>query len=113
MILMPEEKYSIFIKIKKIIALDKLNILITFTATLFINFYKDDIIPDLADTAPGDDIFAAGLPETEAEAAGTGDYQGSDTAGLTVEFHIYRTAKCTTGTDIDYLFLLQFTNSHE
>ena len=79
--------------------------LILFAAMLFVNFHQDNIIPDLTDTVPRNDIFAVCAPETEAEAPGTWNYKGCDTAGFTVEFHIYRAAKGAAGTDIDHFFL--------
>ena len=71
----------------------------------FVDFYQNNVIPDLTDTIPGNHVFAGRPPETEAEIAGAGDYNCGNTAGFTVEFHIYRIAQGAAGTDIDHFFL--------
>ena len=75
-----------------------------FTAILFINFYQDNVISDLADTIPGDDIFTFTAEQT-AESSGTWENQGSETAGLAVKFDIYGTAQTAAGTGVDDFFL--------
>ncbi len=76
------------------------------TAMFFINFHQNNIITNLADTIPGNDIFTALSEKTKAEASWSRNDQGSDTAVFTVEFHIHRTAKGAAGADIDDFFLL-------
>ena len=73
---------------------------------LFVNLYQNNVFSNLPDAVPGNYIFAARGPETEAEAVRSGYHKSSDTSCFTVELHIYRTAKCPAGTDIDHFFLL-------
>lgn len=87
--------------------------LIFFTAAFFIDLHQNNVLSNLADTVPGNHKFAAGSPETEAEAVRTRNDNGCDTAGIAVKLYIYRTSKSTAGTDIDHFFLLQFADTHE
>ena len=43
----------------------------------FVYFHKDDIVPDLADTFPGNDIFII-TSEQAAESSGAWKYKGGD-----------------------------------
>ena len=70
-----------------------------------LNFHKNDVISNLADTFPWDYKFAFFSEESE-KAAGTGNDQSSNAAGFAVKFKINGTAKTPTGTDIDNFFLL-------
>ena len=74
-------------------------------AVLLVNLYQDDVIADLADAVPGNHVFTVPAEKTETEAARAGNDQSCDTALFAVEFHIYRTAKGSAGTDVDYFFL--------
>ena len=74
-------------------------------AFFFLNFYQDNVISNLADAFPGNDILTFPSPEI-AEFAGTWDHQSSKFSGLTVELYVHRTAETPTGADIDYFFLL-------
>ena len=71
---------------------------------IFVNLYQDNVISDLADTVPGDDIFTFTAEQT-AESSGAREDQGSETAGLAVKFDIYGTAQTAAGTGVDDFFL--------
>lgn len=71
----------------------------------FVYFHKDDIVPDLADTFPGNDIFII-TSEQAAESSGTWEYKGSELTALAVKFRINGTSETAAGTDINYFFLL-------
>lgn len=76
-----------------------------FVKTFFLlDFHQDNILPDLLDTFPGNDIFAFPSPET-AELSGTGDNQSRNAACFAVKFHIYGTAQTSAGAGIDDFFL--------
>ena len=60
----------------------------------FVYFHKDDIVPDLADTFPWNDIFII-----------TSEQAGELTA-FAVKFRINGTSETAAGTDINYFFLL-------
>ena len=76
-----------------------------FVETFFlIDFHKNNVISDLADTVPGDDIFTFTAEQT-AESSGAREDQGSETAGLAVKFDIYGTAQTAAGTGVDDFFL--------
>lgn len=79
---------------------------------LFVNLYQNNVFPNLPDAVPGNYIFAARGPETEAEAVWSGNYQSGNAPGLTVKLHIHWTAKSPAGTDIDHFFLFQFADTH-
>ena len=72
---------------------------------LFLYLHQNDVVSDLADTLPGNDIFAFSS-EKAAETAGAGNDKSSKTAGFAVEFHVDRAAEASTGTGIDDFFLL-------
>lgn len=74
----------------------------------FLNFHKNNVISDLTDTFPGDDVFAF-TSEKAAEFSGSRDDQRGDAAGLAVKFQINGTAKTSAGTGVDDFFLFQFT----
>ena len=74
----------------------------------FFYFNKDNVIADLTDAAPGDDIFAF-TPGKEAEFAGTGNDQSRNLTGSGIKFQINRTAEAATGTGIDDFFLSKLT----
>lgn len=71
----------------------------------FVYFYKDDIVSDLADTFPGNDIFII-TSEQAAESSGAWKYKGGELTVLAVKFHINGTSETAAGTDINYFFLL-------
>ena len=73
----------------------------------FFDFNQDNILTDLADTVPWNDIFIFFAPET-AEFAGHGDYHCLNFSGSTVEFKINGAAQAFAGTGIDDLFLSEF-----
>lgn len=77
-------------------------------AFFFLDLYKNDVISDLADAFPGDDIFAFST-EKIAESAWTGNYQSSETAGDAVELYVNGAAQTPAGAGVDDLFLFQFT----
>ena len=79
---------------------------------LFLNFYKDDVIANLADTVPGNNVFIFASEKT-AEFAGTGDDQGIDPTGSAVKFQIDGTAEAFAGAGINDFFLSKFTKSHK
>ena len=64
----------------------------------FFDFDEDDIITNLADAAPGNDVFA-----------GTWNDESSDGSCFAVELQIDRAAKTATGTGIDDFFLSKLT----
>lgn len=74
----------------------------------FFYFNKDNVITNLTDTAPGDDIFTFSSGE-ETEFTGTGYDQSCDLACFAVEFQINRTAETAAGTGVDDFFLSKFT----
>ena len=76
-------------------------------AVFFFQFNKNDIISNLYDTVPWNDIFIFFAPET-AEFAGHGDYHCLNFSGSTVEFKINGAAQAFAGTGIDDLFLSEF-----
>ena len=53
----------------------------------FVYFHKDDIVPDLADTFPGNDIFII-TSEQAAESSGAWKYKGSELTAFAVKFRI-------------------------
>lgn len=78
----------------------------------FFDIYKNDVISDLTDTFPGDNVFTFSGEQT-AESTGTRDDEGSKTSGLAVEFHICRTSKTAACAGIDNFFLFQITDTHD
>ena len=71
----------------------------------FVYFHKDDIVPDLADTFPGNDIFII-TSEQAAESSGAWKYKGGELTAFAVKFRINGTSETAAGTDINYFFLL-------
>lgn len=78
----------------------------------FVNFYKNNIITDLADFVPWNNIFIVS-PEKAAQFPGTGDNKCCESTGFAVEFNIDRAAQTTAGGSIDDFFLFQFTDAHK
>lgn len=74
-------------------------------ALFLLYLYQDDVVTDLADTFPGDDILAFSS-EKAAEAAGAGNDQSGKAAGFAVKFYIGGAAKASAGAGIDDFFLL-------
>ena len=75
----------------------------------FVYFHKDDIVPDLADTFPGNDIFII-TSEQAAESSGAWKYKGGELTAFAVKFRINGTSETAAGTDINYFFLLLLTD---
>lgn len=74
-------------------------------AFFFLDLYENDVISDLPDTFPGDDVFTFPA-EKITEFSGPGNDQGSQTTAGTVKFDIHGTAETPAGTNIDNFFLL-------
>ena len=74
----------------------------------FFDFDEDDIITDLADAAPGNDVFAFSSGR-KTECTWTRNDESSDGSCFAVELQIDRTAKTATGTGIDDFFLSKLT----
>ena len=99
----------------------------------FVYFHKDDIVPDLADTFPGNDVFGIAAEKTAdlcrtgnndcfhksgtdidihiaseqaAESSRAWKYKGSELTAFAVKFRINGTSETAAGTDINYFFLL-------
>ncbi len=51
----------------------------------FVYFHKDDIVPDLADTFPGNDVFII-TSEQAAESSGAWKYKGGELTAFAVKF---------------------------
>ena len=71
---------------------------------LFFNFYKDDVITNLADTVPGNNVFIFASEKT-AEFTGTWNNQGMNASCGTTE--------AFAGTGINDFFLSKLTKSHK
>ena len=71
----------------------------------FVYFHKDDIVSDLADTFPGNDIFII-TSKQAAESSGAWKYKGGELIAFAVKFRINGTSETAAGTDINYFFLL-------
>lgn len=80
-------------------------------AFVFIDFYKDDVTPDLADTLPRNDKLGV-TSKKGADASRTGQNQGGNTASAVIDFHIADTAKRPAGTGVDDFFLAKFADAH-
>ena len=78
----------------------------------FVYFHKDDIVPDLADTFPGNDIFII-TSEQAAESSGAWKYKGGELTAFAVKFRINGTSETAAGTDIYYFFFLLFTDFYK
>ena len=74
----------------------------------FFDFDQDDIFTDLADAAPGNDVFAFSSGK-KTEFTWTRNDESSDGSCFAVELQIDRTAKTATGTGIDDFFLSKLT----
>lgn len=77
-----------------------------------LDFYEDNVITNLADTVPWNDIFIVVTEET-AEFTGTRDDQGIYAPCGTVEFQIDGTAEAFAGAGINDFFLSKLTKSHK
>ena len=77
-----------------------------------LDFYEDNVITNLADTVPWNDIFIVVTEET-AEFTRTRDDQGIYTPCGTVKFQIDGTAEAFAGTGINDFFLSKLTKSHK
>lgn len=73
---------------------------------------QNDILSDLSDTLPGDDVLALPAQKTE-NLSGTGEDQGFDTAGFTVEGEVHRATQISAGAAVDHFFLFQFAYAHD
>ena len=69
----------------------------------FVYFHKDDIVPDLADTFPGNDIFII-TSEQAAESSGAWKYKGGELTAFAVKFRINGTSETAAGTDTSFCF---------
>lgn len=74
-------------------------------AFFFLDLYQNDIVPDLADTFPGYDIFAVSSKKA-AKSPRPGYDQCCETACSTIKFHINGTSQAAAVTDIDDFLLL-------
>ena len=83
-----------------------------FFFSLFMDFHKNNIFPDLTDAFPGDTEFAVSSEKT-AEFSGAWDDDGRNPSAAGIKFHIHRTAKGFTVAGIDDFFLFQINNSHK
>lgn len=80
---------------------------VTFSADIFLaDFNKHDVRADPDDAVPRNDVFEFSS-EKPAETAGSGYDQGSDTAGLRINFEVAHTAERPAGADIDDILLTQ------
>lgn len=77
-----------------------------------LDFYEDNVITNLANTVPWDDIFIVVTEET-AKFSGTRDDQGIYASCGTVKFQIDRTAEAFAGAGINDFFLSKLTKSHK
>ena len=68
------------------------------------NLDQNNVVPNLADTAPGDNVFTY-TPGEKTKSTRTGYDQSSNLAGFAIEFQINRAAETATGAGIDYFFL--------
>ena len=75
---------------------------------LFFDLNQNDIIANLTDTAPGNDVFAFPAGE-KAEFSGTWNDQCCDLTCFAVKFQIDWTAKTAAGACIDDFFLSKLT----
>ena len=77
-----------------------------------LDFYEDNVITNLTDTVPWNDIFIVVTEET-AEFTGTRDNQGIDASCGTVKFQVNGTTEAFAGTGINDFFLSKLTKSHK
>ena len=78
----------------------------------FFIFYEDNVITNLANTVPWNDIFIVVTEET-AKFSGTRDDQGIYASCGTVKFQINGTAEAFAGAGINDFFLSKLTKSHK
>ena len=78
---------------------------------LFFNFYKDDVITNLADTVPGNNVFIFASEKT-AEFTGARNNQGMNASCGTVKFQVNGTTEAFAGTGINDFFLSKLTNEY-
>ena len=76
----------------------------------FFNFYKDDVITNLADTVPGNNVF---IFASEKTAEFHRNNQGINASCGTVKFQINGTTEAFAGTGINDFFLSKLTKSHK
>lgn len=74
-------------------------------AFFFLDLHQDNVVPDLADTLPGNDIFAV-PSEKAAKMPWSGYDQSGQAACGTVKFHVDGTSQAAAGADIDDFLLL-------
>ena len=77
-----------------------------------LDFYEDNVITNLANTVPWNDIFIVVTEET-AKFSGTRDDQGIYASCGTVKFQVNGTTEAFTGTGINDFFLSKLTKSHK
>ena len=70
---------------------------------LFFNFYKDDVITNLADTVPGNDILLIRTEKTT-QSWGTRHDDGTDLTTTLINDQITDLAKLLAVTSVDYIF---------
>ena len=75
-----------------------------FTARFLVNFYQDNVGSDLADTFPGDHVFAV-TSKKAAESGRPRHDQRQDPAAFAVKFQIRRTPQAPAGAGVDDFFL--------
>ena len=78
----------------------------------FFDFDEDDIITNLADTVPGNNVFIFASEKT-AEFTGARNNQGINASCGTVKFQINGTTEAFAGTGINDFFLSKLTKSHK
>ena len=71
-----------------------------------ISLDQDDIVPDLTDAFPRNDILLLSSQQTEGSGL-SGDDHVADLPVTTIHFHIAHKTQSTTVADIDYLFTLE------
>ena len=79
---------------------------------VFFDFYKNDIISDLADAFPWNNESAFSSKQA-AEFAGAWNDQRFDLSCFAVEFNINGAAKTFTGADVNDFFCFQLTKTHK
>ena len=77
-----------------------------------LDFYEDNVITNLANTVPWNDIFIFASEKT-AEFTGARNNQGINASCGTVKFQINGTTEAFAGTGINDFFLSKLTKSHK
>ena len=77
-----------------------------------LDFYEDNVITNLANTVPWNDIFIVVTEET-AKFTGARNNQGINASCGTVKFQINGTTEAFAGTGINDFFLSKLTKSHK